>query len=122
MPTWIPGKQNGETVRVSYTIPVDFKLQSSEKVAAGQPNMPQVGKLVIVPNPTKSKATVTLEGSDSTNKLQVSIIDNYGQMLKRETKNGPSFTISVSSLTPGTYRIVAVDGNKQYQGSLVVNR
>jgi len=27
MPKWIPGKQNGETVRVSYTIPINFVLQ-----------------------------------------------------------------------------------------------
>ena len=28
MPKWIPGKQNGKAVRVKYTIPVTFKLQS----------------------------------------------------------------------------------------------
>lgn len=27
MPRWIPGKQNGEAVRVKYTVPVMFKLQ-----------------------------------------------------------------------------------------------
>jgi protein TonB len=27
MPNWIPGKQNGETVRVSYTIPINFVLE-----------------------------------------------------------------------------------------------
>ena len=27
MPKWIPGKQNGETVRVSYTVPINFVLQ-----------------------------------------------------------------------------------------------
>ncbi|MGE5429216.1 MAG: energy transducer TonB [Methylococcaceae bacterium] len=27
MPHWIPGKQNGETVRVSYTIPINFVLE-----------------------------------------------------------------------------------------------
>ena len=27
MPTWSPGKQNGQTVKVQYTIPVSFKLQ-----------------------------------------------------------------------------------------------
>jgi len=27
MPKWIPGKQNGETVRVSYTIPINFVLE-----------------------------------------------------------------------------------------------
>jgi len=33
MPKWIPGMQNGEAVRVKYTIPVTFQLQSSEKPA-----------------------------------------------------------------------------------------
>ena len=27
MPKWIPGKQNGKTVRVTYTVPVTFKLE-----------------------------------------------------------------------------------------------
>jgi TonB family protein len=31
MPKWIPGMQNDEAVRVKYTIPVTFQLQSSEK-------------------------------------------------------------------------------------------
>jgi TonB family protein len=121
MPAWIPGKQNGETVDVAYTIPIEFVLQKPEKTEANQQNVPQMGKLIIVPNPAESKATVTLEGSDSTNALQVTIVDGFGKIIKNEKKKGPSFTISVSSLTPGTYRIVAIDGNKQFQGSLIVN-
>lgn len=31
MPKWKPGRQNGEAVAVKYTIPVTFKLNSSEK-------------------------------------------------------------------------------------------
>ena len=27
MPKWIPGKLNGETVRVKYTLPVSFRLE-----------------------------------------------------------------------------------------------
>ena len=27
MPRWIPGKQNGQSVRVKYTLPVTFRLQ-----------------------------------------------------------------------------------------------
>ena len=27
MPRWIPGKQNGQAVRVKYTVPVTFRLQ-----------------------------------------------------------------------------------------------
>ncbi|MBQ2208819.1 MAG: TonB family protein [Prevotella sp.] len=30
MPNWIPGRQNGETVRVKYTVPITFKLQGNE--------------------------------------------------------------------------------------------
>jgi protein TonB len=27
MPKWIPGKQNGQAVRVSFTVPINFVLQ-----------------------------------------------------------------------------------------------
>ena len=30
MPKWTPGKQNGETVRVKYTIPINFQLKGSD--------------------------------------------------------------------------------------------
>ena len=30
MPNWIPGRQNGEPVRVKYTVPITFKLQGNE--------------------------------------------------------------------------------------------
>lgn len=30
MPNWIPGKQNGETIRVKYTVPVTFRLQPAK--------------------------------------------------------------------------------------------
>ena len=31
MPNWIPGRQNGEPVRVKYTVPITFKLQGDAK-------------------------------------------------------------------------------------------
>ena len=33
MPNWIPGRQNGEPVRVKYTVPITFKLQGDAKAA-----------------------------------------------------------------------------------------
>jgi TonB family protein len=30
MPNWMPGKQNGEPVRVKYTVPITFKLQGND--------------------------------------------------------------------------------------------
>ena len=31
MPKWIPGKQNGKTVRVQYNLPITFKLNEEDK-------------------------------------------------------------------------------------------
>ena len=33
MPNWIPGRQNGEAVRVKYVVPVTFRLQDDDKPA-----------------------------------------------------------------------------------------
>ena len=34
MPNWTPGTQNGQTVRVKYTIPITFRLQGNDKPKA----------------------------------------------------------------------------------------
>lgn len=31
MPKWIPGEENGQTVRVQYNLPVKFKLDDEKK-------------------------------------------------------------------------------------------
>lgn len=36
MPTWIPGKQRGKNVRVSYTVPIGFKLGKSDSEETGE--------------------------------------------------------------------------------------
>lgn len=35
MPTWIPGKEDGELVSVSYNLPISFQLRGSEKIIIG---------------------------------------------------------------------------------------
>lgn len=120
LPTWTPGKQGGKEVDVQYTIPINFALEGKTQPQANP--SAQNGKLIIVPNPTNNQAKVTLEGSDASSDLEVSLFDSYGKLLRKETKKGPSFSVSVNSLTPGTYLLVATDGSKQYQGYLIVNR
>lgn len=36
MPNWIPGKQEGETVRVQYNLPIKFKLTQPKKSKLGK--------------------------------------------------------------------------------------
>lgn len=139
LPKWKPGQQAGQPVSVSYTLPVDFKLpvnQTSDeqlhlksgaaqaeknKIKNFEDQQAQSRKLIIVPNPATSKATITLEGPNSKGKLAVSVSDMKGNLVKKETKNGPTFRISLAGFTSGTYLIVVDDGTAKYSGQLVVN-
>ena len=136
LPKWKPGSQAGEAVAVSYTIPINFKLPpetiSKEKLrtksdavqpeTTAKPTIEKtIYKLIIVPNPTKDKATITLEGSDAKSNLEVSVFDMQGNLMKKEMKNGPTFTLNFAGYASGTYLIVARDGTDQFKGQLVVN-
>ena len=137
MPKWTPGKQNGETVDVAYEMPINFKLPPNRpskqklmtmsapaKTSRTQPTVDLTDgahQLIIVPNPTNDKATITLKGSDSTNKMEVSVYDRLGKLIKKESKNGPTFSLSFNKLPNGTYFIVAKDGGNQFTGQLVVS-
>ena len=48
LPEWKPGKQRGVAVNVSYTIPVQFKLDGNVKTAGEADNQPKAEKLVFV--------------------------------------------------------------------------
>jgi TonB family protein len=129
MPNWEPGKQQGENVDVTFGMPInfnlpaDYRLVSKEKLRT-KPSVDEsveTRRLIIVPNPTNDKAAITLDGSDSKKKLDVTIYDRDGNIIKKDSKNGPTFTLSFASYTAGTYLIVANDGANQFSGQLVVN-
>ena len=137
MPLWSPGKQNGQVVDVSYEMPVIFtlpanmpseeKLVIGKKIAAAtekkavieasQPN----NKLIIVPNPTSDHVLITIENYSENKKLEVSVFDNKGKRMKKESKSGPSFSLNFSNLASGTYLIVVNDGTNQFSGQIVVS-
>ena len=39
MPRWVPGKQRGKFVRVSYTVPINFRLKSGKGEATAEPDV-----------------------------------------------------------------------------------
>lgn len=137
MPKWIPGKQGGVNVDVYFTVPVNFQLPGTPEAtenksaviskttdAQNQPQIDPAGQkdnLMIVPNPTKDNATITVKGSDSKNKMEISVFDRYGKLIQIEYHTGPTFTLNFRDLTSGAYLIVAKDGTTQYSGHLVVN-
>ena len=123
LPLWKPGRQRGQAVDVSFTIPVNFSLpegapQKAEGTGIIATNTAK--KLIIVPNPAKDQVTITAEGTTGQTKLDVNVYDRYGKLIKAEQKTGPTFTLSISDLVTGTYFIQAQNGNDQYAGSLQV--
>jgi TonB family protein len=128
LPKWISGKQKGEPVRVSYTVPVNFILSEAASVIEKKATAPSTveittvesKRLIIVPNPANNQATITAENMTGPGKLDVSVYDKFGKRVKAEQKNGPTFNLSISDLTTGTYLISANDGKDQYAGNLVV--
>ena len=124
MPKWTPGMVVDEKTKklvaspMTYTVPVTFKLPISDNHQTSAAS--SKGKLIIAPNPTDNNATITLDGSDSQNKLDVSIYDRLGKLVKKEQKTGPSFNISVADLIIGTYYLLVTDGSIQYTGTLQI--
>lgn len=117
LPNWKPGKQKGEAVDVSYTIPINFSLinntvskDNSAKKEAAQ------NLLVIVPNPAKDQITVALKNIDQTTDYEVSVFDRFGKLMITETKKGASFNMSVSKLITGTYYMVVKQSQIQITG------
>jgi len=128
MPDWIPGTQRGQAVDVSFSMPISFSLPEAASVKQKSAATPLAGqnitieskRLIIVPNPANNQATITAENMTEARKLDVSIYDKNGKRIKAEQKTGPTFSLSISDLTNGTYVISANDGKVQYTGQLVV--
>ena len=86
MPKWVPGKQNGEAVRVKYSVPVSFRLGNKE--------MPNV-KGTAIPN-IKGTATPTesvekLTGIDENGKILIN-----GKEVKRLVFDGSDDELGVA--------------------------
>lgn len=133
MPKWSPGKQQGENVDVTYEMPINFVLpgdyhpKSNEKLRATANSYTKNNKtlkLSIFPNPTSDNTRITLVGSESTNKLEISIYDSTGKLIRKESKNSSTFSLSINKLPPGTYLVVGLDSENQNKVSsqLVVNQ
>jgi TonB family protein len=82
MPNWVPGKNNGEPVNVSYTLPINFKLE----VSSGKKSKHNVGNssqnIVVKEIPsTSGKLIFDYTTTDLSNVINVSIVDISGRVV-----------------------------------------
>jgi TonB family protein len=110
MPTWIPGKQKGEAVRVQFNLPVRFKLEGDEKTDnapnAASKALP-VEDFKIFPNPSKGRFTVSFSAPQKNTEIQV---------LNAE---GSAVFSRVLNQFPGTFRD-EIDLGKAPKGNYVL--
>lgn len=110
MPTWIPGKQRGEVVRVQYNLPVRFKLESEEKAgnaANAAPKVLPVENFKIFPNPSKGRFTLSFSAPQKTTEIQV--LNTQGSAVFSRVLND----------FPGTFR-EEIDLGKAPKGNYVI--
>ena len=91
MPNWTPGKQNGKTVSVSYTIKIDFSLSttSSDKKKTG---------IAIPLNPYKDRLDIYLrnDGKFRCNAIETQINENeLAEKIKSELQRNPKLHFDV---------------------------
>ena len=110
MPTWIPGKQKGEAVRVQFNLPVRFKLEGDVK-ADNAPNAASkalpVEDFKIFPNPSKGRFTVSFSAPQKNTEIQVLNAD------------GSAVFSRVLNQFPGTFRD-EIDLGKAPKGNYVL--
>lgn len=110
MPTWIPGKQKGEAVRVQFNLPVRFQLENKEK-PDNAPNATSkalpVEDFKIFPNPSKGRFTVSFSAPQKNTEIQV---------LNAE---GSAVFSRVLNQFPGTFRD-EIDLGKAPKGNYVL--
>lgn len=68
-------------------------------------------QLIIFPNPTKEKITVSLVSDDDVEKVTITIYTIEGSLLFTENTNRHKTVINVTSYTKGTY-LIKLSSNK----------
>lgn len=116
MPSWKPGKFDGELRRVVFTIPVYYSLEDLED---GKIRAEEARTVKIYPNPTTGR--VSMEISESMPDLRYGVYDTDGRLLKQGPVVSPVETIDLSGLSNGTYviRLSSEEESFMYSGRVV---
>ena len=99
------------TFTAAYIDTVDLSLSSSCVATGLNPVNPNVGKIIIIPNPAQSHFTLRVETRYPVNNLQIHILDMRGRTVLQFVQSKPTgtsdFDLPISRLSKGKY-IVSV--------------
>jgi TonB family protein len=122
---WLPGKHNGVTVPVKFTLPIKFKLKDDAPKNANPGNIPtksdRIGPISVMPNPASERIsfdifqdTHTIKIFDSMSKQVIS----YGV----EKGNSKRQSVDISSLIPGSYVVQLISDTNTTSLAFIIVR
>jgi TonB family protein len=124
MPAWIPGKQNGEVVRVQFNLPVRFKLDSEEKTGNtpnAAPKVLPVENFKTFPNPSKGRFTLSFSAPQRF--TEIDILNAQGYVVFSRVLNTFSGTfreeIDLGKVPKGNYVVVISQGELVHTANIV---
>lgn len=120
---WLPGKHNGVTVPVTFTLPVKFKLQDEQQISAieSKATTGAVSSTIVkvIPNPAQESITVTIFKDTHTLK----IFDTAGMLMitqKVTSSSANNETINIAALKPGQYVVQVISDKESVSASFAV--
>jgi TonB family protein len=125
MPKWNPGKQNGETVRVQFNLPVRFKIDEEEAAQSDKGKL-EVKNLSVAPNPGTGLFLVSLE-LPNTAPLRMRVYDIQGTLhqtteVEADASLRVQHELNITHLQTGTYLLQLEQEGKVKTIPLVLKR
>ncbi|MDZ4749604.1 MAG: TonB family protein [Saprospiraceae bacterium] len=119
---WLPGKHNGVTVPVTFTLPVKFKLQDEQQIGAIELKAAvdvSNSTIKVIPNPAQESITVTIFKDTHTLK----IFDTAGKLIltqKVTSSSANNQTINIVALRPGQYFVQVISDKESLSAAFAV--
>jgi len=107
MPKWLPGKQDGKPVRVSWVVPITFSLNKVKKegFANVYPNQKLEKKLEFKIYPNPARDFINIETVEGLSDIEYQIVSMNGNIVCSGKLNSNREQINVSALNNGLYLI-----------------
>lgn len=129
MPKWIPGKQGGKAVNVSFKLPVKFKLsgetpKDKPALKLDTPDRPRLSPATLTPNPASDVVRVQWSGAAAA--LQLQLLSSTGQVVRQQSFDDFSgeldHELKLNGLSSGTYYVVLQQGEAVSRQAVVVQQ
>ena len=120
---WIPARNEGKAVAMTFTLPIKFKLQDEQKSTTIESkaavDLVSNATIKVIPNPAQESITVSIFKDTHTLK----IFDTAGKLMitqKVTSDSTTSETMNISALKPGQYIVQVISDKESLSAAFAV--